>query len=115
MLSSLLQSFNPNVVVWGNTLESYVIAALLFVVLIIVFKIVQWIILLKLARLAEKTETDIDDTFILIVKSLKPGFYYFVAFFLSSKSLIFSDFGVKIINAILLVWIVYQIIWIKRL
>lgn len=95
---------------WGNTLNDYIIAVGIFIALIIVFKIIQWVILLRLAKLAEKTETDIDDTLITIVRSLRPGFYYFIAFFFATKSLAFTALTTTIINSLLLVWVVYQVI-----
>lgn len=109
-LKALFANINFGQEVWGNTIESYVIALIVFLAFVIVFKIVQWVILAKLSRLAEKTETDIDDTLIQIVKSLRPQFYYFLAFWLATKTLIFSAFVTKIINAVLLAWVVYQVI-----
>jgi len=96
--------------VWGNTIESYVTAVVVFFVALIVFKTLQWIILARLARLAEKTETDIDDTLIRIVKSLRPAFYYFVAFYIAIRTLVFTPVATKVVNAILLAWVIYQIV-----
>jgi len=76
-----LNTLNLNVEFLGNTLQSYIEAVGAFLLLAILFKFVQYLILRRLAKLAEKTETDIDDTFIEIVRSLKPAFYYFVAFY----------------------------------
>jgi len=94
----------------GNTLLSYAQAVGVFVLLSIIFKFVQFLVLHKLAKLAEKTKTDIDDTFIKIVRSLKPSFYYFVAFYFAIKFLIFTPLASQIINGILIAWIVYQVI-----
>lgn len=111
-MSSLLSfsGLDLGVLVWGNTLEEYATALVVFVVFTVVFKVMQWIILSHLARLAEKTETDIDDTLIRIVKSLKPQFYYFIAFFFASKFLTFTDLVTSIVNGILIAWIVYQVV-----
>jgi len=81
-----------------------------FIALFATFKLVQYIILRRLGKLAEKTKTDIDDTFISIVRSLKPAFYWFVAFYFAIKFLDFSALTVKLINGILVVWVVYQVI-----
>lgn len=107
---NILAEFDLSLSVWGNSLNDYITAVGIFIVLIVVFKIIQWFILLRLAKLAEKTETDIDDTFITIVKSLKPGFYYFVAFFFATKSLTFSALTTTVVNAAIIVWVVYQAI-----
>lgn len=105
-----LTGLDTGLSLWGNSLNDYVIAVGIFIGLAVIFKIIQWVILLRLARLAEKTETDIDDTLIKVVKSLKPGFYYFVAFFFATKSLTFTALTTTIINSLLLVWVVYQAI-----
>lgn len=93
---------------FNNSLGDYLAALLILIVLVIVFKAVQHVILRKLAVLAEKTETDIDDTLVKIIQSLKPGFYSFVAFFFSIKALELSSFAVSVVNAILVSWIALQ-------
>ena len=90
-----IDTYNFGLEFFGNTIGEYLLALIIFIGLSIVFKLVQWIVLRKLAVLAEKTETDIDDTFIRIVKSLRPGFYIFVAFFFASQSLVFTSIGTK--------------------
>ena len=105
-----LTGFDMSLSVLGNTLNDYIIAVGVFIVLTVVFKIIQWFILLRLAKFAEKTKTDIDDTFITIIRSLKPGFYYFIAFFLATKSLTFTALTTTVVNSLLLVWVVYQVI-----
>jgi small-conductance mechanosensitive channel len=95
---------------WGNTVGQYATALVLFIGLGIVFKLIQWLVLQRLAALAKKTETDIDDTLIRIVKSLRPGFYLFVAFFFAVQSLTFSEIGTTVLKGILLAWVAYQIV-----
>lgn len=95
---------------WGNTLQDYFVAVVVFILLVILFKFVQWIILGRLARLAEKTKTDIDDTLIEIVKSLRPGFYYFVAFFFAVQMLTFSPLAQRVIYIILIAWVAAQVV-----
>jgi len=109
-IRGLISNPNMGVEILGNTVQDYLIALVAFVVLVIVFKMLQWMVLAKLAKLAEKTKTDIDDTLITIVRSLKPGFYYFVAFYFASKYLVFSSLGTQIINMVLLVWVALQVV-----
>ncbi len=108
LLASL--SINPGFVVWGNTLAQYTKTIVLFVILLVVFRVFQFIILKKLQKLAEKTETDIDDTLVEIVRSLKPGFYSFLAFYFAIQFLTLQDIVAKTITAILIIWVFYQII-----
>lgn len=107
-IKETLSTIDFNLEVWGNSVLDYFIAVGALVVLVIVFKTLQWMLLKRLAMLAEKTKTDIDDTLVTIVKSLKPGFYYFVAFYFASKFLILSALGTQIVNTILLVWVALQ-------
>lgn len=95
-------------IIFGNTVKDYLTAFLILVIFVVVFKFIQWLLLKKLARIAKKTKTDIDDTFISIIKSLRPGFYYLVSLFFAVKFLILSDFVERFINRILLIFIIYQ-------
>ncbi|MBT4277438.1 mechanosensitive ion channel family protein [Candidatus Falkowbacteria bacterium] len=95
---------------FNNTLADYLGAIIAFVLFLVVFKIFQSIILYKLNKFAEKTKTDIDDAFIKIIKSLKPPFYSFLAFYLALKFLIVQDLAEKIFGIMLIAWAIYQAI-----
>lgn len=95
---------------FGNTVGSYAEAGILFVLALLVFGVVQSVILKRLKLLAEKTKTDIDDTLIGIVRNLKPPFYGFLAFYLATKTLVLNDIAGRILDVILLIWLVYQVV-----
>lgn len=97
-------------VVFGNTALEYLQALGLFVVLVITFMVLQWIVLLRLEVLAKKTKTDIDDTIIRVWKSLRPSFYYFLAFYLALFLLEINDIVSQVINGILIAWVIYQVV-----
>lgn len=94
----------------GNTIADYLIAVIIFVFFIALFKVFQGIILYKLNRLAEKTKTDIDDAVIMAVRSVRPPFYLFVAFFFALKFLVIEDLADKIVTIILIAWGIVQVI-----
>ncbi len=94
----------------NNTIQDYIIAVISFVAFLIILKIFQAIILKKLDKFAKKTITEIDDTLIKIVRSVKPPFYSFLAFYLALYFLNINPIGQKIINGLLIVWITYQVI-----
>lgn len=94
----------------SNSVGAYIVALLTFFVLVVVFKGTQMLIYRRLTKLAQKTKTDIDDTLIRIMKSLKPQFYWFVAFYLAVQSLSMNGVMAKVISVILIVWVVYQVI-----
>lgn len=99
---------NLNSIWWGNSVYEYATAFAAFLVLSGVFMIVQQIVLRRLARIAEKTKTDLDDVLIDVVRSLKPQFYYFLAFYISILTLSLSDTVQGVITGVLVVWIVLQ-------
>lgn len=101
---------NPDVSYFGNTVGEYVGALFIFVFALIVFKLFQWSILGWLNRLAKKTETDLDDTLIKIVKSLRPPFYSFLAFYVAIQALSLNDFIATVVNVVLIIWVIYQVI-----
>jgi len=98
-----------------NTLGDFTIAFTVFLVSLAVFKIFQVIILARLKKLAEKTENDIDDTFVVVIKSLKPPFYSFLAFYVATFFLEIGDIFKKAIDIILIIWIVIQIIMVVQI
>ena len=94
----------------GNTVGDFAVALVAFVVFLIVFKIFQVIILTRLKKLAEKTKTDLDDTLVDIIKSIKPPFYSFLAFYSATFFVVVSDVLKKAVDVILIIWIVLQVI-----
>lgn len=96
--------------IFENIVGDIIIAFVAFFVFLFTFKIFQIIILRRLGQLAEKTKTDVDDTLIEIVKSLRPPFYSFIAFYFAVKFLVLGDTLNKVLTALLTVWIVYQIV-----
>ena len=101
---------NLSTIIFNNTIQKYLIALAVFIVSLIILKIIRTIIFYHLDRLAKKTKTDIDDTFIEIIKSVKPPFYFFLAVYLSILPLTITPLTGKIFNAILITWITYQTI-----
>lgn len=94
----------------GNTLQDLAIALVAFAVFLLVFKIFQMIILSRLKKVAEKTKTDIDDAFIKIINSVHPPFYSFVAFYLALQFLAVAGIIEKVVNVVLIIWVLYQVI-----
>lgn len=101
---------NPETIILGNSLFEYLSALGIFVILLAVFRFFIFVIIRKLQKAAEKTVTDVDDTFINIIKSLRPPFYYFLAFYLATYSIAISDLFKNIIEGALTILIVYQVV-----
>ncbi len=94
----------------GNTAKEWTIALIAFIGFLAVFKIVQNLILLRLKKLSQKTKTDIDDTLIEIIGRLKPPFYSFLALYFAFSFLTVDTVVRSILNAALLIWIVFEAI-----
>lgn len=95
---------------WGNTGEQYAIALAIFVGLMIVFKIFQVIVLYRLKKLTNKTQTDIDDFVLGLVKNVKPPFYFMVAFYLATNFLDLNEFLKKVVFGAFVIILVIQVI-----
>jgi small-conductance mechanosensitive channel len=97
--------------VWaGNTLGEYAIAGAVLILGLIVLKYVQWFILRILKKGAQHTKTDIDDTLVEIIGSIKPPFYSFLALYVAVRTLALSDIVARIFTVVLIVWIAYQVV-----
>jgi len=95
----------------GNTLGDYLTAGVALVVFLVVLKFVQWLVLNRLRKIAERTKTDIDDALIKIVRTIKPPFYSFVAFYFAVTAFLsLSAVVTRVMTVTLVVWLVYQAI-----
>ncbi len=92
---------------WGNSVTEYVVAFIALIVFLFGLKIFQHVVLLRLQKFADKSKTDLDDTLIDIVRSLRPPFYHFLALYFALRFLTLSEVVAKALNIILLVWVIY--------
>ncbi|PIP73629.1 MAG: mechanosensitive ion channel protein MscS [Candidatus Lloydbacteria bacterium CG22_combo_CG10-13_8_21_14_all_47_15] len=99
-----------NQIYLDNPVGDYALALGYFIVFLIAFKIFQAIVLHQLNKLADKTKTDLDNELIEIVKAVKPAFYSFLAFYLALNFIAIEPFWQRIINVILIIWVVWQVI-----
>lgn len=101
---------DPNLIILGNSVIDYIGALAVVVIFLAVFQAVQKGLILHLRRLATKTETDLDDTFVEVLRSLSPPFYVFVAAYLSLQTLTLAGWVAATINAVFIIWVTYQVI-----
>lgn len=113
-LFGFLRDWFPGVpfdtIFFGNTLLAYVESAFLFVAALIVFAVVQGVVLSRLGRLAATTQTDVDDVAINVIRSIRPPFYLFLAFYIALLPLTLNGIAQQVIDGILIAWIVYQVV-----
>lgn len=93
---------------WGNSVVEYIVAVCIFVALTLVFKWTQWLVLRSLEGMTERTRNEIDDAVVTVVETVKPPFYTYVAFYIALQFLEIEGLSEKIVNVILVAWLVYQ-------
>ena len=91
---------------FGNSYQDYVIVLAGLIVLLIFFAIFHNIVLAYVKSWACKTKNELDDAFIEVIKAIKPSFYTFLSLWISVNYLTVHDSAQKILNAILIIWLV---------
>jgi small-conductance mechanosensitive channel len=95
---------------FGNTITAYIVAVGIFIAGIILIKVFKGIVLRRLKKWAEKTETTLDDFLIKgIEKSIVPLLYY-GAFYIGITSLKLSSQALNIIKIVSLILLTFFII-----
>jgi|AntAceMinimDraft_8_1070364.scaffolds.fasta_scaffold03705_4 small-conductance mechanosensitive channel len=94
----------------GNSVKAYLIAFAVFVFAIIFLKIFKQIAIRKMEKIAEKTNIEIDDLVIDIIKSIKWGFYLLLSLYLALKFIYLPEILEKVISYIIFAVLVYYIV-----
>lgn len=99
-MSDFLKKIDPffNVVFMNNKLSDYIITIIIFVVSILLLLMVDKIIIVRLKKFAEKTETSIDDFVIHIFEKNIIPLVYFGSFFLATRNLILDKNVERVIS-----------------
>ncbi len=93
---------------WGNSGMDYVWAVGVFVILTLVFAVLQKVLVKLTEKFVAKTKTELDDALIAMVKKIKPPFYMFVAFYAALLYLNIEGVAETAVRVILITWITYQ-------
>ena len=99
-----------NQIYFGNTILKYIVAIGIFVLVIIVVKVFRLIVLRRLKKWAEKTETTIDDFILVGIKKSVVPIIYYGAIFLSVRSLNLSDSARSILDILSIIVVTFFII-----
>jgi len=102
-------NFGWDFAIYGNTFLDFGEALVAFLFFLIIFKIFQ-LLLLGLFKSIEKRRESVGGAFISVLKKIRPPFYFFLSIYFSLQYLTFNPFAKKVIDAILLIWISYEII-----
>ncbi len=95
---------------FGNTIADYFIFILLFGALFLILRIFRKILLQRVKELIKKTGKSLGEMLVDAIDTVKPPFYWYVAFFLSANLLNLNNLFERILESILIIWIAYQVV-----
>ena len=99
-----------NISFLGNTMIDYFIFLLFFGALFLVLRIFRKIALKRVKDYIKKVGKTTGETIVLAIDTIKPPFYWYVAFFLSVNLLNLDPLIEKSIKIIMIVWVAYQVV-----
>lgn len=94
-------------VVWGNSVQRYLITACVFAVGLLVIKLVIRKVIRRLRSLSERTTSSLDDFVVQILETIGLPLFYLITVYLALKSLVFSAVWEKTLNYVILGVIVF--------
>lgn len=94
----------------GNTVSDYFIAAVVFIVALVILKIAKTMIVGRVQAAVRGSATQIDDAILKVFETVRPPFYMFIAFYGATRLLTLSGLPEKILNVVLLSWVTWQVI-----
>ncbi|MBI1833585.1 MAG: mechanosensitive ion channel family protein [Candidatus Andersenbacteria bacterium] len=96
--------------VWGNTLNDYTLALILFVVALVILKLVKFYIVNRVSKVIVRSRTHIDDALLEVFDTIRPPFYIFISFYGATRLLTLEGQPEKVMNVILLLWVTWQVV-----
>lgn len=91
----------------GSLAAPWLGAAVIFIGLFLFFYLFQRVLLRHFENLAQKTRTDLDDVLVKIIRSLRPPFYTFLAFWLAVQTLSLPAIIGRLVDIILIIWVTW--------
>lgn len=103
-----------NYQLFGNSGQQWLLALGTLILLLVVFKVFSSIVISKLTKAAQKTETDLDNFFISLIKNVKPPFYFLIAIYAAAQTVQLNELADKVVFGAFLAVVVYQTITILQ-
>ncbi len=94
--------------VGANTVYDFLVALGVFVGLILIFRIFQFVVVKRLKSWAAKTRMEFDDTLVQAVEGISAVFYIVVSFYIAIRTLVLPEFATKALLGIFIVVVVYE-------
>lgn len=92
----------------GNTLQEWAIAALVFAVLLVGLRLLQRFVTWRVAKLAERTPTRLDDLIVRVLRQTKLIFLLVVALYFSSFPLTLAGEGRTLLTRVVVIALLIQ-------
>lgn len=99
-----------SIVYWNNSIQDYVYFLAILIGAIIVFRIFKFILVVRLKKIAKKTNTDYDDVFIEVLNKITWLFYLVLSGFIAMQFLVLSESFERVVNYVFVVVFSWQII-----
>jgi len=93
-----------------NTGYDYLIAWAVFLGLLIILKLFQVVIVVRLKRLSKKSKTKLDDTIIDIFQNIKPPFYLLIALYFGIRLIVLPELIGKAVSILFIITVTYEVI-----
>lgn len=99
----------------GNALSNYLHFLLAFAISICLSLFFKYVVIRKMKSLVARTKNDLDDVIISFLSSISLFFYIFLSAYIALQFLILNAFVRRVIDAVFVTYVVYQVIFIVRI
>jgi small-conductance mechanosensitive channel len=96
-------------VYYNNTLNEYIWALLLFIIIVFAFKIIKTRVWVRLEKLSKLSKTNLDDKIVEMLQSIKAPFYIVLSFWIVSRTLVLNSVVIDVINTLFIIMIFHQV------
>ncbi len=96
--------------VLGNTVQEYAEALVLTLAIVVALEVIQRIVIARLVRMAEKTESRLDDYIIEQFKRIGLPVYIFIGLYLATRSLVLSPTITRVVDLVFVIFVTIKVI-----
>ncbi|MFH1858377.1 MAG: mechanosensitive ion channel family protein [Candidatus Omnitrophota bacterium] len=96
--------------VFGNTVEGYLVASIVFFSVLIGMRILKVVVFKRLQKLVRKTSTDLDDFIVGLLRHVDPMAYFFLGLYLATRSLILAKSIEQVLQIAFVLVVTYKAI-----
>jgi len=107
----LLESVaSPGLSLSQSFIYTYLNPFLTFLIVFPISRLVHNLVKHRLSTQIKRSPSDLDYTFLQILESLKPGYYFFASAYIATLTLDLPHKATQTLNSVLITWTVYQLI-----